>query len=129
MVGRYATVGLPAMPVRSGTAEDERPVGGAEMDECNWTSCRALARLDLIAGATTSASWVVGSFCVPHACMASLDVQEEAGEPTWYDWHRERAGARAAADSAYEASAVVLPLFHHRRGGSSRRRMRRVRTR
>lgn len=70
------------------------------MDECNWTGCRALARLDLIAGAGPSASRVIGSFCVPHASMASLDVQEEAGEPTWYDWHRERAEVRAVAASA-----------------------------
>jgi hypothetical protein len=84
------------------------------MDECEWTSCRALARLDLIAGAAPSASRVVGSFCVPHASMASLDIQEEAGEPTWYDWHRERADTRAAAASAYEASAAVIPLFHQR---------------
>jgi hypothetical protein len=99
------------------------------MDECNWTSCRALARLDLIAGAAASASRVVGSFCVPHASMASLDVQEETGEPTWYDWHRERADARAAAASAYGASVAVIPLFQQRARSASRRRMRRVRTR
>jgi hypothetical protein len=81
------------------------------MDECNWTSCRALARLDLIAGAGPLTSRVVGSFCVPHASMASLDVQEEAGEPTWYDWHRERAPVRAAAASAFQARAAVIPLF------------------
>jgi hypothetical protein len=99
------------------------------MDECNWTSCRALARLDLIAGVAPSASRVVGSFCVPHASMASLDIQEEAGEPTWYDWHREHAEARAAAASGYEASAAVIPLFKQRARSASRRRMRRVRTR
>lgn len=99
------------------------------MDECNWTSCRALARLDLIAGAAPSAYRVVGSFCVPHASMASLDIQEDAGEPTWYDWHRERAGARAAAAGGYGASAVVLPLFRQRARSASRRRMRTAGTR
>jgi hypothetical protein len=32
--------------------------------------------------------------------MASLDVQEEGSEPTWYDWHRERVPAQPAAISA-----------------------------
>lgn len=67
------------------------------MDECDWTSCASQARLDLIAGSGLSTSRVVGSFCVPHATMASLDVQEEAGEPTWYDWHRERVTAAGPA--------------------------------
>jgi hypothetical protein len=70
------------------------------MDECSWTSCGALARLDLIAGSGLSSARVVGAFCVPHASMASLDVQEEGSEPTWYDWHRERVPAQPAAISA-----------------------------
>jgi hypothetical protein len=94
------------------------------MDECNWTSCRALARLDLIAGAGPSR--VVGCFCVPHASMASLDVQAEAGEPTWYDWHRERAEVQAAA---FRASAAVIPLFQQRATAAAGRGMDRARSR
>lgn len=78
------------------------------MDECSWTSCGALARLDLIAGPGLESARVVGAFCVPHASMASLDVQEEAGEPTWYDWHRERV---PAAMPAFQGTAAVIPLF------------------
>ena len=81
------------------------------MDECSWTSCGALARLDLIAGSGLSTSRVVGSFCVPHASMASLDVQEEAGEPTWYDWHRERV---PAVTPIPQRTAAVIPLFQQR---------------
>jgi hypothetical protein len=97
------------------------------MDECNWTSCRAVARLDLIAGAGPSR--VVGSFCVPHASMASLDVQEQAGEPTWYDWHRERAEVQAAAAGAFRASAAVIPLFQQRATAAAGRRVDRARSR
>ncbi len=61
------------------------------MDECNWTSCGALARLDVLAG--RAAAQVVGAFCVPHASLASFDVQQRAGEPTWYDWHRPKTPA------------------------------------
>ncbi len=84
------------------------------MDECNWTSCGALARLDLIAGTGLSAARVVGSFCVPHASMASLDVQAEADEPTWYDWHRERMPAQPTAMQALQRTAPVIPLFQQR---------------
>ena len=84
------------------------------MDECNWTSCGALARLDLIAGSGLSAARVVGSFCVPHASLASLDVQEKAGDPTWYDWHRERVPVQAAATPAPQRTAAVIPLFQER---------------
>ncbi|HZD38662.1 MAG TPA: hypothetical protein VE664_08490 [Actinomycetes bacterium] len=96
------------------------------MDECNWTSCGALARLDLMAGSGPSAARVVGSFCVPHASMASLDVQEEAGEPTWYDWHRERAPVQPADTAIPQRSAAVIPLFQQRRAAESSRPGRRV---
>ena len=94
------------------------------MDECNWAGCRALARLDLIAGAGPSR--MVGSFCVPHASMASLDVQEQAGEPTWYDWHRERAEVQAGA---FRASAAVISLFQQRATAAAGRRADRARSR
>lgn len=68
--------------------------------KCDWADCTELARLDLIAGSGPPTARVVGSFCVPHASMASLDVQEEAGEPTWYDWHRERISVSSAARPA-----------------------------
>jgi hypothetical protein len=95
------------------------------MDECDWTSCGALARLDLIAGSVPSATRVVGSFCVPHASMASLDVQE-AGEPTWYDWHRERVPAEPAARPARQRTAAVIPLFQQPRAAAPSRSGQRV---
>ncbi|HZD72453.1 MAG TPA: hypothetical protein VE776_00940 [Actinomycetota bacterium] len=96
------------------------------MDECDWTSCGALARLDLMAGSGLSAARVVGSFCVPHASMASLDVQEQAGEPTWYDWHRERAPVPLAGKPIPQRNAAVIPLFHQRTAADSSRPGRRV---
>jgi hypothetical protein len=95
------------------------------MDECDWTSCGALARLDLIAGSGRSATRVVGSFCVPHASMASLDVQEE-GEPTWYDWHRERAPVQPADTPIPQRTAAVIPLFQQRAAAESSRPGRKV---
>lgn len=96
------------------------------MDECNWTSCGALARLDLMAGSGLSGARVVGSFCVPHASMACLDVQEEAGEPTWYDWHRERAPVQPAATAAPRRTAAVIPLFQQRSAAEPSRPAQRV---
>ena len=61
------------------------------MNGCDWTSCDQPAKLDLLAGPGRISARVVGAFCVPHASVASLDEQERAGEPTWYDWHREPA--------------------------------------
>jgi hypothetical protein len=61
------------------------------MNDCDWMSCDEPARLDLLAGSGRVSARVVGAFCVAHACVASLDVQERAGERTWYDWHREPA--------------------------------------
>jgi len=78
---------------------------------CDWTNCTALARLDLIAGSGPSSARVVGSFCVPHASMASLDVQDQGGEPTWYDWHRERMPVQPAATPAPRGTAAVIPPF------------------
>ncbi len=77
------------------------------MDECEWTSCEAMARLDVLAG--PAAVRVVGAFCVPHASLVSSDVQERAGEPTWYDWHRPQTPARAsgALPRGYRTAAVV----------------------
>ena len=58
------------------------------MDECAWTRCAAPARLDVLLGQSLATAECVGSFCVPHASLCSIDAQDRAGRPTWYDWHR-----------------------------------------
>jgi len=114
------------MPVRRETAGEGVQWEVHPMDECDWTSCGALARLDLIAGSGLSAARMVGSFCVPHASLASLDVQAKAGEPTWYDWHREPVPAQAAPRSISRPTAAVIPLFQQRSAAESSRPGRKV---
>jgi hypothetical protein len=79
------------------------------MDECDWTRCAAPARLDVLLGQTLVGAERVGAYCVPHASLCSMDTQDRAGEPTWYDWHRPRLRDKLA--DAVGEHARVIPLF------------------
>jgi hypothetical protein len=81
------------------------------MDECDWTRCAAPARLDLLLGHSLAVAERVGSFCVPHASLSSIDAQGRAGAPTWYDWHRPAFERELGGDAPVEAPARVIPLF------------------
>jgi hypothetical protein len=89
------------------------------MDECDWTRCAAPARLDVLLGESLVEAMRVGSFCVPHASLCSIDAQDRAGRPTWYDWHRPAmeaalagaVGERPARGAVGVEAAAVIPLF------------------
>ena len=58
------------------------------MDECAWRRCATPARLDVLLGQSLATAECVGSFCVPHASLISIDSRHQAGTHSWYDWHR-----------------------------------------
>ncbi len=86
------------------------------MDECDWTRCAAPARLDLLLGHSLAGAERVGAFCVPHASLSSIDTQDRAGSPTWYDWHRPTLEPELAGDAPAERPATVIPLFRSANG-------------
>jgi hypothetical protein len=90
------------------------------MDECDWTRCAAPARLDVLLGQSFAGAERLGSFCVPHASLTSIDMQDQAGEPTWYDWHRPQPEPGLAGGTVAGEPARVIPLF--RGAGGQRRR-------
>jgi hypothetical protein len=90
------------------------------MDECDWTRCAAPARLDLLLGHSLAGAERVGAFCVPHASLSSIDAQDLAGAPTWYDWHRPPLEPELAGDASGEPPARVIPLFRSANGQRGR---------
>jgi hypothetical protein len=121
-----AGVGCPIRCFVIAAPDSADPAGGDVMNECDWTRCAAPARLDVLLGESLVEAMRIGSFCVPHASLCSIDTQDRAGKPTWYDWHRpgmEAALAGAAGEwpargVAGAAAATVIPLF---RGGNGHR--------
>jgi hypothetical protein len=88
------------------------------MDECDWTGCAAPARLDVLLGQNLAAAERIGSFCIPHASLTSIDSQDQAGEPTWYDWHHREAEPSLVDGTGGEERGRVIPLF----GSATRQR-------
>ena len=75
------------------------------MNECDWAMCAAPARLDVLLGQSLATAERLGSFCVPHASLISLDSHHRAGVHTWYDWHRPLLRAALAGDEVMELPA------------------------
>ncbi len=88
------------------------------MDECDWTRCAAPARLDVLLGQSLATAERIGSFCIPHASLVSIDSQDQAGETTWYDWHRREAELSLVDGTGGEKPGRVIPLF----GSATRQR-------
>ncbi len=85
------------------------------MDECDWTRCAAPARLDVLLGQSFVGAEHIGSFCVPHASLCSIDAQDRVGVPAWYDWHRPSLQPELAG-AVGETAARVIPLFRNGNG-------------
>ncbi|HZD75057.1 MAG TPA: hypothetical protein VE776_14420 [Actinomycetota bacterium] len=53
---------------------------------------------------------------MPHASLTSIDAQDQAGETTWYDWHRPGLEPALADGTVGEEPARVIPLFRRANG-------------